>query len=562
MRANRAIWLFEGVLLCTVLLVVAGCAPIVHVPDASESLPLQSVEEYERSEAIKMLDEVDTSNDPALESMVEEAKAELIEGEVFVGLPEETFIVPEDAIVLPENSVIVPESAIVDPAPSPETLPEGSFLMPYSAILLPENTIAGVLPQSATIVPEGSFVLPEDAIGGAENAIIQLLPDIAITVPENSILVPRTSAELLPFDPAAGIPAIKSPIIGRIYRGTNTIEMPAVGAILYDRLGTGYFETMCTATLIGCDTVLTAAHCLDENPQPQQLLFHLQNAGSIRISETITHPDYDPNSLPNADIALLRLAQPADGIRPEGINFDQRVEAGSQGMIVGFGHTGEGVDNPGLKRVGIVTTSSCSSPYSNENVICWNYQAQQSNTCSGDSGGPLFHPYLSERFVSGVTSAGAGNCAAGSSFDVRISRYSDWIRANSWSLETENCGQLPLVQYDALATFYGGGSKLSQDHGSDRIDFMIAPDTQLLRVTMNGVDPKSSNSIMTNNFDLYVRLNVPADRVNFDCVSANRWQYEACEIRNPQPGPWIAVVNRVNGEGDFQIIVTTFGSVQ
>jgi len=371
------------------------------------------------------------------------------------------------------------------------------------------------------------------------------LPEQAIVLPQDSIAVPGETIGTGQGE--------ENTIVEEIVSNLLTIDLPAVGALLYDPLGTGYFETYCTATLIGCDTVLTAAHCLSDNPQPQQLLYYSPNGGLFHVIDYRKHPDF--SHVPNADLALLRLAQTVDGVRPEPINYDQHVESGSQGMIVGFGNTGSAHLDFGIKRYGKVTTSNCSHSFSDENLICWKFLAEGETTCRGDSGGPFFYPYLGGRQISGVTSGGTPDCAANgsSTVDVRVSRYADWIRANSWSLETERCGQLPLVENDVTATFHGAGGVLSKDVPQVRHDFDVAPGTRLLRVALNGEDPQPWH----NDFNLYVTT---PDRNNFVCVSKNAWQYEVCDIPNPTPGPWFAIVNRVSGEGGYQIIMTTFGA--
>lgn len=343
----------------------------------------------------------------------------------------------------------------------------------------------------------------------------------------------------------------------RIVNGVFTVGFPSVGMVL--RENGGVPRAWCSATLIGCDTVLTAAHCVDDNPAPDDLKVYLQNAGVVDVSEVRFHPAFN---FPNADVAVLRLAEPVEGIRTSPINRDIPIGEDVQGIIVGFGRSGGSNDDYGLKRLGQIRTAACNPPFSESNLICWNFTSPlgpagvDSNTCNADSGGPLFSAVGAPGLVvSGVTSGGInGTCLpTDHSYDARVSTFDDWIVANSGDLGPQQCGALPAVG-DPEVTVVGDVGTLSAAQPQGLHSFTVPAGTQLLRVALNGEDN------FVNEFDLYVRQGaVPTDSL-FDCAGADQGQFAGCEIAGPAPGQWFAAVERVSGQGTYQVVATSFGA--
>jgi len=129
MKTSQSFQLFLEALYSAILFVgIAGCLPIVRIPDPSESVPLQSAEQYERNEATKALEQVDTSNDPNLAVILEQAKSELV----------------DTPIALPENSIILPKDSILFPRDSVGVLPEGSFELPKGFFCISRGIYRGI----------------------------------------------------------------------------------------------------------------------------------------------------------------------------------------------------------------------------------------------------------------------------------------------------------------------------------------------------------------------------------------------------------------------------------
>src|SRR5689334_19146136 len=83
-----------------------------------------------------------------------------------------------------------------------------------------------------------------------------------------------------------------------------------------------------------------------------------------------------------ADIAVITLAEPISGIAPHPINDDREHAPNVPGTIVGFGRTGGEAVDYGLKRYGVVKSADCGADFAKNEMVCWNYDGRDSNTCN------------------------------------------------------------------------------------------------------------------------------------------------------------------------------------
>ena len=343
----------------------------------------------------------------------------------------------------------------------------------------------------------------------------------------------------------------------RIVNGVATIDYQGVGALVKGS-NSRTARSWCTGTLIGCRTFLTANHCVEGDRTPSNYQVYFQNVGFVAV-ESISrqHQDY---AFPHADLAVLRLAEPTQGLPVTSINRTT-VPDRTTGTLVGFGRTGGLARDPGVKRRGTVQTARCDR--TETSLLCWDFQApvglpgNDSNTCNADSGGPLFVQVpgpSASRLLAGVTSGGTRrDCLAGDhSYDVDVRQFADWIAGQAGSdLGAAQCGSRASVGTAAVKVLSGGG-RLQIGQAQD-YRFPVPAGTSLLVIALNGTDEPETN------LNLFVKRGAAASASSNDCAWNEAGNYAACSFASPAEGDWFV---RVDQQGqtraEFQLVATMY----
>ncbi|XP_066587672.1 serine proteinase stubble [Prorops nasuta] len=277
-----------------------------------------------------------------------------------------------------------------------------------------------------------------------------LPPPIGVTI-DSSLPVPMETLNMSDYKQVCGRRLFPE---SRIVGGNRSSFGKWPWQISLRQWRTSTYLHKCGAALLNENWAITAAHCV-ENVPPSDLLLRIGEHDLAneeepygyqerRVQIVASHPQFDPRTF-EYDLALLRFYEPLLPFQPNVLPIclpdDDENYVGRTAYVTGWGRLYDEGPLPSILQevaVPVINNTVCESMYKNAGYIehipnifiCAGWRKGGSDSCEGDSGGPMVIQRAKDKrwILAGVISWGIG-CAVPNQPGVytRISEFREWI---------------------------------------------------------------------------------------------------------------------------------------
>lgn len=225
-------------------------------------------------------------------------------------------------------------------------------------------------------------------------------------------------------------------------------------AAMYEPSSNGTGGALCTASLIGKNTALTAAHCVQKGSYAPVMIFgpNVRSPDSVHLPVTgvSVNPDWQKKrgrGMDQGDIAVVKFSgKIPPGYHPATLDSPKHeIKKGDQAILAGYGvsnaktHEGAGI----LRKTSVAVDSSRKGK--SEMIFD---QSHGHGACHGDSGGPAYFQRGRKMVLGGVTNRSYPNSAADDCAHkvvyTKVSAYRPWIKKSEEQLN-KNPVSLPRL---------------------------------------------------------------------------------------------------------------------
>lgn len=234
----------------------------------------------------------------------------------------------------------------------------------------------------------------------------------------------------------------KSPIRGESLRNDGQIigGVEATGEEEFAKTVVSLYNvamgSICTASILSDNMLLTAAHCVEGAPSDLRVVFgtNLETQDVIvqRVEAFRVSPFWyarQNQRLDTGDIAIVKFSGGLpEGYEPAELLTDSSLlNDNDQVLLAGYGNS-NGAEGTGAGRLRFVETSIKQARYSRTEVLV--EQSFGKGACHGDSGGPAYVHINGKRMLFGVTSRGVddpkNDCSVSAAY-TSVPYYNGWI---------------------------------------------------------------------------------------------------------------------------------------